>query len=89
MVSGDLGDQAFCSELIQSTISKFQRIDILVNNAVAIMRGGIMETNVEELDNLINVNLKSVFLLTKLAAPYLIKSKGETQSSEARSCLSS
>ena len=75
-MTGDITDRNTCKEIIDSTVEKFGRIDVLVNNAGLFMPSTFMETSEELLDKLFNVNFKSVFMLTKLAVPHLIKSKG-------------
>ncbi len=77
IVDGNLGEKKTCTDLIESTISKFKTIHVLVNNAVAPVVANIFETNDEELEQCINVNIKALFTLTKLAAPYLIKNRGK------------
>ncbi len=47
-----------------------------VNNAGSVIKGNFLETNEDVLDKMWNIHVKSVFNLTKLAAPHLIKTKG-------------
>jgi NAD(P)-dependent dehydrogenase (short-subunit alcohol dehydrogenase family) len=61
---------------IQKTISHFGRLDILVNAAGIIGSGTVENTSIESWDLMMNINLRSIFYLTKLAVPYLEKSKG-------------
>ncbi|XP_067641634.1 uncharacterized oxidoreductase TM_0325-like [Eurosta solidaginis] len=62
--------------IIKTTIDKFGQLDVLVNNAGVLESGHILDVDVEQLDRVLNTNLRSVFLLTKLAAPHLIKTQG-------------
>ena len=66
-------------EIINSTIEKFGSIHVLVNNAGYFKGSTFMETSEELLDQLLTVNYKSVFILTKLAVPHLIKSQGNNK----------
>ncbi|MDQ0153932.1 SDR family NAD(P)-dependent oxidoreductase [Robertmurraya andreesenii] len=60
--------------LIQKTINQFGTIDILVNNAgIGNSEVRSMDLSEEEWDRVIDVNLKSVFLGMKFAAPEMIK----------------
>jgi NAD(P)-dependent dehydrogenase (short-subunit alcohol dehydrogenase family) len=53
------------------------RLDILVNNAgIALPALAVQETAIEQFEQLIDVNLRSVFLGCKLAYPYLKASQG-------------
>ncbi|XP_004529528.1 uncharacterized protein LOC101449709 [Ceratitis capitata] len=62
--------------IIQTTIDQFGQLDVLVNNAGYAELGNILDVDVEHFDRVLNTNLRAVFLLTKLAAPYLIKTQG-------------
>ncbi|XP_055855176.1 3-oxoacyl-[acyl-carrier-protein] reductase FabG-like [Episyrphus balteatus] len=63
-------------KIVDQTIAEFEKIDVLVNNAGILANGGILDMDVEQLDTVMDVNLRSVFQLTKLVLPHLIKSKG-------------
>ncbi|KAI8125489.1 hypothetical protein FF38_02306 [Lucilia cuprina] len=63
-------------KIINETVSKFQRLDVLVNNAGILASGGLLDIDVEQFDRILNTNLRAVFILTKLAGPLLIKSQG-------------
>ncbi|XP_069966550.1 uncharacterized oxidoreductase TM_0325 [Bactrocera oleae] len=62
--------------IINSTIQKFGQLDVLVNNAGIFYGGNILNIDVEQFDKILNTNLRSVFLLTKYAAPHLVKAQG-------------
>ncbi|CAG5116905.1 unnamed protein product, partial [Candidula unifasciata] len=47
-----------------------------VNNAGIIALGGIQKATLEQYDKLMNTNVRSMFHLTQLAVPYLIKTQG-------------
>lgn len=63
----DLSEPSHCRELIQETVEKFGRLDILVNVAAIIQRIPIEEITEEAWDRLMNVNLKSQFFLSQEA----------------------
>lgn len=62
--------------IIEKTIRHYGKLDVLVNIAGIIETGGIEETNLDQFDRVFNTNVKSVYHLTMLAVPYLIKTKG-------------
>ncbi|XP_018802397.1 PREDICTED: uncharacterized protein LOC108977248 [Bactrocera latifrons] len=62
--------------IINSTIQKFGQLDVLVNNAGIFDVGNILNIDVDQFDRILNTNLRSVFLLTKYAAPHLVKTQG-------------
>ncbi|XP_049303354.1 3-oxoacyl-[acyl-carrier-protein] reductase FabG-like [Bactrocera dorsalis] len=62
--------------IISATIERFGQLDVLINNAGIFETGNILDIDVDQFDRVFNTNLRSVFLLTKLAAPHLIKTQG-------------
>lgn len=65
-----------CKSVIAKIESDFNRIDILFNNAGVIRRKNIVEHTEAEWDLVINVSLKSVFLLSKYAIPIMAGNGG-------------
>lgn len=77
VICADVTKEEDAKLVVQETIAKFGKINILVNNAgVAghkpIVEGDILKTY----DFIMNVNFRAVVHITSLAVPYLIKSKG-------------
>lgn len=62
--------------IINETIAKYGRLDILINNAGFSIPGTIENTTAEDFDSVMGTNVRGTFLLTQLAVPYLIASKG-------------
>ncbi|WKY01534.1 hypothetical protein Q1695_015498 [Nippostrongylus brasiliensis] len=76
-VIGDVRNDEVQKELIEKTMAKFGRIDILVNNAGGFLGMAGFDASDEDFAYIVDVNLKSVMQLTRLARPHLIASKGE------------
>lgn len=75
LVTGDVGRLSEVERMVADIGSRFNRIDILVNNAGALIRRARLEDLDEALwDEVMNVNLKSVYLVTKTALPLLKQS---------------
>ncbi|XP_074648275.1 3-oxoacyl-[acyl-carrier-protein] reductase FabG-like [Tubulanus polymorphus] len=70
------GDDEGIKNVVDKTIEKFGVIDVLVNNAGTNKLGTLETQTMDDYDFIMKVNLRSVFYLTKLARPYLIKQKG-------------
>ena len=69
----DMVDEQQIRELIDVTVNELGPIDILVNNAGAVARLPVHELPAEEWDNVLNVNLRGVFLCTKYALPSMLE----------------
>lgn len=71
-VRTDLARSADVSSLVEVTLQRFKRIDILVNNAAAYVGKPLLTTSEREWDYVFAVNLKSVFLLSKLVVVQML-----------------
>lgn len=67
----DLTKAEDVERLVKATHLHFGRIDILVNNAGMGMKGSIEDTSEEKWDRIMEINLKSVFLLSKSVMGYM------------------
>jgi NAD(P)-dependent dehydrogenase (short-subunit alcohol dehydrogenase family) len=74
-LAGDVRREEDARRWVEESVRRFGRLDILVNNAGVFGAGGL-DTDPEEWDRIMDVNLRGVFLLTRLAAPELKKTKG-------------
>ena len=72
----DVTDENELRRALDNTISKVGRLDVLVNAAGHISTGSIEDTSLAAWDAMMNVNLRAVFQLMQMAAPHLIKTKG-------------
>jgi len=70
----DVSSEAAVASALQKVIGRFRGIDHLVNNAGIVLVKRIEDCTEEEWDLVINVNLKSVFLMVKHALPELRRS---------------
>ena len=70
--SADLADSKTYTGLIDKTVSEFGTIDILVNNAGTIKRAPAAEYPADYWDELLAVNLTSIFRLSQLAGQRMI-----------------
>ncbi|RDC62096.1 3-oxoacyl-[acyl-carrier-protein] reductase [Adhaeribacter pallidiroseus] len=62
-------------KLIDNVVADFGRLDILINNAGITKDGLLMRMTEEQWDSVLNVNLKSVFNLTKAATKVMMRQK--------------
>jgi len=75
-VEADVSKVADLQKLIDSAVSKFGRVDIMVNNAGIETRTSILDTTEEQYEKVLEVNLKSAFFGTQIAAKQMIKQGG-------------
>ncbi|XP_035686999.1 3-oxoacyl-[acyl-carrier-protein] reductase FabG-like isoform X2 [Branchiostoma floridae] len=76
LVTGDICDESVAERLVAETMERFGRLDILVNNAGILNMGTMHNTSLEAFDNIFKVNVRSMFVLTQLAVPHIVKSQG-------------
>lgn len=76
VVPGDVSKSAFANEIIAAAVDKFGGLDTLVNNAGVGGASMLHDTSDEEIDRIIDINVKGVLYLSRAAIPHLQKSKG-------------
>lgn len=72
----DVTEEADWQEAVQTAVSAYGKLDVLVNNAGILRRDGIEETSKELWDTILAVNATGVFLGTKYAIPEMRKAGG-------------
>jgi NAD(P)-dependent dehydrogenase (short-subunit alcohol dehydrogenase family) len=72
----DVSDEAHVLRLAADAVSRFGGIDVLVNNASVILPKRIEDIEASEWSRTMDVNAKSVFLLSKACLPELRKRRG-------------
>jgi glucose 1-dehydrogenase len=75
-VEADVSKVADLERLISATVKAFGRLDIMVNNAGIETRTSVLETTEEQYEKVLNINLKSAFFGTQIAAKQMIKQGG-------------
>lgn len=75
-VDANVSKVADLQKLIDTAVQKFSRVDIMVNNAGVETRTSILDTSEAEYEKVLEINLKSAFFGTQLAAQQMIKQGG-------------
>jgi NAD(P)-dependent dehydrogenase (short-subunit alcohol dehydrogenase family) len=75
-VTGDVREEATCRDWVAQAVARFGGLDGLVNAAGVLGPGSAIETTPAEWDRQMSSNVRSIFLLTRAAAPQLIQRKG-------------
>ena len=74
LLAGDLRKERFCEKIVNETVKKFGRLDILVNNAATqTEQKSLADITTEQLYETFETNIFSYFRVTKAALPHLKK----------------
>ena len=72
----DVSIESDCQALIQESISKYQKIDVLINNAGISMRAILNDMEVSVIKKVMDINFYGMVYCTKYALPYLLQTQG-------------
>lgn len=72
----DVSKEADCKAFVESVISKWGGVDVLINNAGISMRALFEDTDLTVIKELMDVNFWGAVYCTKAALPFIMKSKG-------------
>jgi NAD(P)-dependent dehydrogenase (short-subunit alcohol dehydrogenase family) len=72
----DVGDKLDVDAMVQQTIAKHGRIDVLVNNAGIVKAAPFLDVTEDDFDAVIRVNLKGAFLVAQAVAREMVKTGG-------------
>jgi len=72
-LAGDATSETDCQRLVEATVARFGRLDFLDNNVGIGSRGNVVEEKSDTYRRVMQVNVESMFLLSKYAIPAMIK----------------
>ena len=75
-VAADVSKLADLQKLVAAAVSRFGRVDIMVNNAGIETRTSVLDTTEDQYDKVMAINLKSAFFGTQITAKQMIKQGG-------------
>jgi NAD(P)-dependent dehydrogenase (short-subunit alcohol dehydrogenase family) len=75
-VTGDVREEAACRAWVEVAVKRHGGLDGLVNSAGVMGGGGLLNLEPAEWDRMMDTNLRAMYLLTRAAAPELIKRRG-------------
>ena len=75
-VQSDVAIKEDCKRIIDETIAKYGKIDVLINNAGISMRAILNDTDLSVIEQVMQINFYGTLYCTKYALPHLLKAKG-------------
>jgi NAD(P)-dependent dehydrogenase (short-subunit alcohol dehydrogenase family) len=75
-IAADVSAAVECERAVTDTVRRFRGVDVLVNGAGIIRRATILETQPEQWDRVMAVNVTAAFLLSRLVLPLMEQAGG-------------
>lgn len=75
LVDGDIGKKQTAAEVVETAITKFGTVDVLVNNAGIFLNKGFLDFTIEDFDALVSTNLLGFFYITQRTLKEMLKQK--------------
>ena len=75
-VDADVSKVADLERLVDATVKRFGRLDVMVNNAGVETRTSVLDTTEAQYEKVLGINLRSAFFGTQLAAKQMVKQGG-------------
>ncbi|MBC5992584.1 SDR family oxidoreductase [Pontibacter cellulosilyticus] len=75
-IQADVSIEADCERMVQETVNKYGRLDILINNAGISMRALFEDLDLDVLRQVMDINFWGTVYSTKFALPYIKQAKG-------------
>ena len=73
---GDVSDEAYVKRLMADTVTKFGKLDVLVNNAGMAIFGPFAQSTTQDWRKVMGTDLDSVYFASREGLPHLLKTKG-------------
>src|SRR5918911_452932 len=78
IIAGDANDEATAKRTVEMAMNKAGKIDILINNAGMGIYKDLVDTSLEEYDQMMNTNMRTTFLFTRHVVPQMLSQKQGT-----------
>jgi len=75
LVDGDIGDPSTAAKIVDTAVSKFGRIDVLINNAGVLIAKPFTEYTTEDFNTLVSTTLAGFLYLSQLAVKQMLRQK--------------
>jgi short-subunit dehydrogenase len=77
-LAGDLGERAFAEHVVEHTVARHGRVDVLVNNAAISKHKQIYHLSADEAEHVMRVNFLSCLWTSFAAIPHMLRQGGGT-----------
>ena len=74
--AGDVSDEMYVKRLVEDTVTRFGKVDVLVNNAGMAIFGPFEQTTTQDWRKVMGTDVDSVYFACRAALPHLLKTKG-------------
>jgi NADP-dependent 3-hydroxy acid dehydrogenase YdfG len=71
-IAADITDQAAAAAAVQQAVETLGRLDVVVNNAGAMLNGPIVDAPLEEWDRMVAINVNALLYVSHAALPHLL-----------------
>ena len=85
-VQGDVSDEALCRKIVDTAVETYGKLDILVTCAGIVRSGSVDELDEKTIDEVLAVNVKGVFFVSKYAVQYMKEHGGGSIVHVASAC---
>jgi len=75
LVDGDIGDRSTAVKIVDTAVSKFGKIDVLINNAGVFIPKPFTEYTTEDFDTLVSTTLAGFLYVSQLAIKEMLRQK--------------
>jgi len=75
LVDGDIGDRSTAAKIMDTAVSKFGRVDVLINNAGVFIPKPFTEYTTEDFDTLVSTTLAGFLYVSQLAVKQMLRQK--------------
>jgi NAD(P)-dependent dehydrogenase (short-subunit alcohol dehydrogenase family) len=75
LIDGDIGERSTAAKIVDTAVSKFGRIDVLINNAGVFIPKPFTEYTTEDFDTLVSTTLAGFLYVTQFTVKQMLKQK--------------